>query len=63
MIDIDDECMGCDAKPEVEFIVQTMADEEPIDRVTLCTKCASDVGGPFVFDLTDRPGNESWPPF
>ena len=47
MIDIDDECMGCDAKPEIEFIVQTMAGEEPIDRVTLCTKCASEVGGPF----------------
>jgi len=67
MIGIDDGCMGCDAKPEIGFIVQTMAGEEPIDRVTLCTQCASEVGGPFCFalcfDLTDRPDNESWQPF
>ena len=61
MIDIDDKCMGCDAKPEIEFIVQTMAGEEPIDRVAFCTKCASEVGGPFLIDLTDRPRNESCP--
>ena len=49
MRQIDDECMGCSKRPEVEVIARTMDGELVIDRATLCLACAErDLGGALL---------------